>query len=244
MVYPCRYDHIPVQRNESTCRRGGWPRQCRHVSFVHHSFTLFDHSMLVAEPYFFKNFTDTGIQVTNDVAFQIYSNTPGAQPISATQWSIPCNSTFPITLTFGGVPFTIVERDTIVRQSIGTCTGVVTGGATTIGTVGAPFMRNVYTLVVKIFYYAYLTSDDSNIYNFFADNLLQTFHRLGLSLASGSLRKSSARILPFLPQLQLQPVHRKRLSLAYQVPRRRPLPRLRRLPVVHERSSILHRCWG
>jgi hypothetical protein len=87
----------------------------------------------------------TGIQVTNDVAFQIYSNTPGAQPISTTQWSIPCNSTFPITLTFGGVPFTIVGRDTIIRQAYGTCTGVVTGGATTFGKVGAPFMRNVYT---------------------------------------------------------------------------------------------------
>jgi len=87
----------------------------------------------------------TGIQVTDDIAFQIYSNTPGAKSISATQWSIPCKSTFPITLTFAGVPFTIVGRDTVVLQSYGTCTGVVTGGATTIGKVGAPFMRNVYT---------------------------------------------------------------------------------------------------
>jgi len=85
------------------------------------------------------------IQVTTDVARQIYSNTPGAKPISDTQWSIPCNSTFPITLTFAGKPFTIVGSDTIVKTAYGTCTGVVTGGATTFGKVGAPFMRSVYT---------------------------------------------------------------------------------------------------
>jgi hypothetical protein len=85
------------------------------------------------------------IQVTTDVANQIYAATAGAQPISATQWSIPCDSTFPITLTFGGVPFTIVERDTVVKQSYGICIGVITGGAETIGKIGAPFMRSVYT---------------------------------------------------------------------------------------------------
>ena len=92
-------------------------------------------------------FIDTTIQVTTDVARQIYSKTPGAQPISDTQWSIPCNTTFPITLTFAGVPFTIVGRDTIVKTSYGTCTGVITGGATSYGKVGAPFMRSVYTFV-------------------------------------------------------------------------------------------------
>ncbi|KIM35776.1 hypothetical protein M413DRAFT_449600 [Hebeloma cylindrosporum] len=86
----------------------------------------------------------TGIQVTNDVARQIYSGTPGAQAISETTWSIPCSSTFPITLTFAGKPFTINERDTIIQQPSGMCTGVVTGGATQIGKVGAPFMRNFY----------------------------------------------------------------------------------------------------
>jgi len=85
------------------------------------------------------------IQVTNEVANQIYSGTAGAKPISATEWSIPCNATFPITLTFAGTAFTISNRDTVVRQSYGTCTGVVTGGATGIGKVGAPFMRTVYT---------------------------------------------------------------------------------------------------
>jgi hypothetical protein len=88
----------------------------------------------------------TGIQVTNAVARDIYSGVQGARAISETSWSLPCNSTFPITLTFGGIPFTISERDTIIQQSYGTCTGVVTGGATPeIGKVGAPFLRNVYT---------------------------------------------------------------------------------------------------
>ena len=93
-------------------------------------------------------FTDSGIQVGNAVARQIYSGIPGAQAISDTTWSIPCNSTFPISLTFGDIPFLMTERDTIVQQTYGTCTGVVTGGATqAIGKVGAPFMRNVYTFV-------------------------------------------------------------------------------------------------
>ena len=144
MVHTCRHDHILGQRNES--RRGGCPRQYRHVSFVHLSFFVFDYLMLVAESAIY--FTDTGIQVTNDVAHQIYSGTPGAKAISDTEWSIPCGSTFPISLTFAGKPFTITERDTIIQQSSGICTGVITGGATqAIGKVGAPFMRNVYTFV-------------------------------------------------------------------------------------------------
>ena len=100
-------------------------------------------------------FTDAGIQVTNDVARQIYSGTPGAQAISSTLWSIPCNSTFPISLTFAGKPFKIDERDTIIQQIDGTCTGVVTGGATQgIGKVGAPFLRNFYTYVSSFLFYA------------------------------------------------------------------------------------------
>jgi hypothetical protein len=94
-------------------------------------------------------FTDNGIQVTNDVARQIYSGTPGAQVISDTQWSIPCDSKLPISLTFGGKLFMINERDTILQPTPGVCIGVVTGGATqAIGKVGAPFLRNVYTFVL------------------------------------------------------------------------------------------------
>ncbi|KIK00701.1 hypothetical protein K443DRAFT_597494 [Laccaria amethystina LaAM-08-1] len=87
----------------------------------------------------------TGIQITSSAAAQLYAGIPGSQAISSTLFSLPCSSKFPITLTFGGTPFTINERDTIVKQADGSCTGVVTGGATTIGKVGAPFMRNVYT---------------------------------------------------------------------------------------------------
>ncbi|KDR84537.1 hypothetical protein GALMADRAFT_55645 [Galerina marginata CBS 339.88] len=87
----------------------------------------------------------SGIQVTNDMAHLIYSGIPNSQPISNTLWALPCNSTFPITLTFAGRPFMINERDTIVKQADGTCTGAVTGGAQDIGKVGAPFLRNVYT---------------------------------------------------------------------------------------------------
>ena len=110
------------------------------------------HSVII---YLSLNITDAGIQVTNDVARQIYSGTPGAQAISSTLWSIPCDSTFPISLTFAGKPFKIDERDTIIQQADGTCTGVVTGGASqAIGKVGAPFLRNFYTYVSSFLFYA------------------------------------------------------------------------------------------
>ena len=109
----------------------------------------FKYSLLIL---MFLYFTDTSIQVTNDVARQIYAGTPGAQAISDTLWSIPCNSTFQITLTFAGKPITIDERDTILKGPYGTCTGVITGGATGIGKVGAPFLRNVYTYVASFLF--------------------------------------------------------------------------------------------
>jgi len=93
-------------------------------------------------------FLDRGIQVSTDMALRIYSGVPGSQAVSDTEWSLPCSSKFPITLTFAGKPFTISERDTIIRLSNGTCRGVVTGGAQEIAQVGAPFLRNVYTYVV------------------------------------------------------------------------------------------------
>ncbi len=102
---------------------------------------------LVADP---AIFLDTGIQISTDMASQIYSGVPGSQAVSGTVWSLPCNSTFSLTLTFGGKPFTMSERDTIVKSPNGTCTGVVTGGAQGLAQVGAPFMRNVYTYVVSI----------------------------------------------------------------------------------------------
>jgi hypothetical protein len=85
------------------------------------------------------------IQLTTAQASQIYAVIPGSQALSSNTWSLPCSSSFPITLTFGGKAFTLSERDTIVKLSNGSCQGVVTGGAQTVGKVGAPFMRNVYT---------------------------------------------------------------------------------------------------
>jgi hypothetical protein len=102
---------------------------------------------LVADP---AVFLDSGIQISTDMASQIYSGVPGSQAVTGTVWSLPCNSTFSLTLTFGGKPFTMSERDTIVKLPNGTCTGVVTGGAQGLAQVGAPFMRNVYTYVVSI----------------------------------------------------------------------------------------------
>jgi len=79
----------------------------------------------------------------------LYSGIPGSRAVTSTVWSIPCNSTFPITLTFEHKPFVINERDSIVKLANGTCRGVVTGGARdNVAQVGAPFLRNVYTYVV------------------------------------------------------------------------------------------------
>ena len=111
------------------------------------------------------HFTDSTIQVTDDVASQINSNTTGTQPISATAWSILCNASFAITLAFSasGVPLTMTERDTIVHNSDGACVGVLTGSAITIGKVGALFMRTVYTFVFNfpIITQLYIISDTS-----------------------------------------------------------------------------------
>ena len=82
------------------------------------------------------------------MARQLYSGVPGSNSITNTEWSIPCNSTFPITLAFGDKSFVMNERDSIVKLANGTCRGVVTGGAqNNVAQVGAPFLRNVYTYV-------------------------------------------------------------------------------------------------
>ena len=187
-----------------------------------------DCSILVAKPA--VCFTDTGIQVTNDVARQIYSSTQGAQAISDTEWSIPCNSTFSISLTFGGKLFTITERDTILQKSSGLCTGVITGGATqAIGKVGAPFLRNFYTFVP-----VFPIMPASNAFLFLSDNSSEPGLRMGrFNLSSGSRRKTSARLLP-----RPEPF-RKQLS-----GHRRP-PLVRRIPVVPKLSlTTLCQHWG
>ena len=225
MVHTDRHDHILGQRNES--KRGRYPRQYRHVSFVY-ILLCDDYLIFVAEPA--VCFTDTGIQVTNDVARQIYSGIQGAQAISDTEWSIPCELMFTISLSFGGKLFTITERDTILRQSSGSCTGVVTGGATQgIGQVGAPFLRNFYTFVPV---FPIMPASDALF--FLPDNSLQPSLRMGwFNSASGSRRKFCARILPqlesFLKQLlgHLQP------------------PRVRRITVVPKLSlTTLCQHWG
>ena len=73
---------------------------------------------------------------------------------------------------FAGVPFTMTEQDTIVHNSDGTCIGVLTGGTTMIGKVGALFMRTVYTFVFNfpIITQLDMISDASRF--FFSDNLV------------------------------------------------------------------------
>jgi len=98
--------------------------------------------------YLILMFLDTGIKLPTEMAQQIYSGIPGSQAVSNNVWSLPCNSTFQVTLTVSGANFTIRERDTIQKNSNGTCFGAVTGGAQNLAQVGAPFLRNVYTYVI------------------------------------------------------------------------------------------------
>ena len=90
---------------------------------------------------------DSSIKLSSALASAIYAGVPGSKAISNNRWSVPCNASFPLQLGFGGKPFTINERDTIVKNADGSCTGAVTGGAREIAHLGAPFMRNVYTYV-------------------------------------------------------------------------------------------------
>jgi len=85
------------------------------------------------------------IQLSTASATSIYNGIAGSRQLADNKWSIPCNSTFPVTLTFAGKPFTIYERDTIQKQPDGSCNGAVVGGAGAVGKIGAPFLRNVYT---------------------------------------------------------------------------------------------------
>ena len=94
--------------------------------------------------------TDSTIKLSSILATAIYAGVPGSQAISNNRWSVPCNASFPLQLSFGGKPFTIDERDTIVKNADGSCTGAVTGGAGEIAQVGAPFLRTVYTYVAVI----------------------------------------------------------------------------------------------
>ena len=188
-----------------------------------------EYSLLVAELAVY--FADTGIQVTNEVASQIYAGTPGAQAISDTEWSIPCGSTFPISLTFGGKLFMITERDSILQPTPGVCTGIVTGGATqAIGKVGAPFLRNVYTFV-PIFPIIQTLGGILCFLFLLSDNSLRPNLRMGqFSSVSGSRRKTCARLLP-QPQPQSEPF---RKQLSGQLFGHRQPPRVRRITVVHK----------
>jgi len=153
-------------------------------------------------------FIDTGIQVTTDMARLLYAGVPGSSAVTSTVWSIPCNSTFPITLTFGGKPFVVNERDSIIRQANGTCHGVVTGGAQETAQVGAPFMRNVYTYVVS--YMAHFMTCHTF---YFVGNLVHKRLVMGRSRFSldsrqrTCARSQSQQVLPLPLLLDQRPQH-------------------------------------
>jgi hypothetical protein len=154
----------PFHLTKSPSRRMDALNQCRLLLPVSIYIVREGFLVIIRVAYSRICFLESGIQFSTDVASQIYSGIPGSQFISSNSWSLPCNSKFSITLTFGGKRFTISERDTIVKSSDGTCTGVVTGGAQGLVQIGAPFMRNVYTCVIP---YLPLSHRVEMLFNFF-----------------------------------------------------------------------------
>jgi hypothetical protein len=127
---------------------------------------VLDHFPCLREhPYLILRFCRHGHTAPHTHGRKIYSCVKASHLISDTVWSIPCDSKFPITLTFGGRSFKIDERDTVKKLADGTCHGVVSGGADKVAAVGVPFMRNFYTYVVVC-----LPRVDKVI--FFSDNLV------------------------------------------------------------------------
>jgi len=185
----------PFHLTKSRSRRMDALNQCRHLLPVSIYIVREDFLIIIRVAYSRICFLESGIQFSTDMASQIYSGIPGSQFISSNSWSLPCNSKFSITLTFGGKRFTISERDTIVKASDGTCNGVVTGGAQGLVQIGAPFMRNVYTCVIP-----YLPSSHrvEMLFNFL-DSLVQK--RLAMGQSSFLLdlrRRARARRLAVL----------------------------------------------
>jgi len=127
----------------------------------------------------------TGITVPATIASTVYGTVPGATAVSDSQWSIPCNSSFPLTLTFGGKPFNLNERDTIRKDSSsGICYGAIQAGPGAIYKVGAPFLRNVYTIFGA-------AMDGTNVtFNVgFADKVLRTTPAFTASASQPTITK-------------------------------------------------------
>jgi len=92
------------------------------------------------DPYYSK------IGLPADVVRSLYSQVSGAAPLpsNSNRYTVPCDTSFPMTLMFGGKNFTMDPRDSISVEG-GQCFGTVEVASGNVYQIGSPFLRNVYT---------------------------------------------------------------------------------------------------
>jgi hypothetical protein len=96
--------------------------------------------------------TDSKIGLPADVVKSVYSQVSGAAPLpsNSNRYTVPCDTSFSITLTFDGKNFTMDPRDSISVEG-DQCFGTVEAASGNVYQIGSPFLRNVYTYVFPFF---------------------------------------------------------------------------------------------
>jgi hypothetical protein len=93
-----------------------------------------------------KFVADPTIGIPADAVSLLYSRVAGAVVSSSNpgRYTVPCDSNFDITMTFGGKNFTLDSRDAISKDG-DTCYGTFEVTDDYIYKFGSPLLRNVYT---------------------------------------------------------------------------------------------------